>query len=71
MKIISKLGGIKEVYEILKNFGWTKNFHALYMQIKRKQLSKEVILILLAFARQKNLNIDPEDFYSNKGGVND
>lgn len=63
MKIISELGGVKEVYEILKNYGWTKNFHALYMQIKRKQLSKEVILILLAFARQKNLNIDLKDFY--------
>lgn len=63
MKIITDLGGIKEVYSILKKFGWAKNYHALYMQVKRNRLSKEVILILLGFAQEKKLNIKLEDFY--------
>lgn len=62
MKIISELGGIKEVYKILKNYGWRKNFHAFYMQVKRKKLSKDASLIIYDYCHKNGIVVSLDDF---------
>lgn len=63
MKIIDKFGGTKKAYEILKQGGWNKKFHTFDMQVRRKRLSKQVILIFMGYALEKGVSYRVTDFW--------
>ena len=66
MNIIDKLGGVSEVFKILKNNGWNYSITALRMQISRGSLSRDVCLILADFMNKNKIDYTPNDFYTEK-----
>lgn len=64
MKIIRKLGGYKRVVDILINNGWTakKPYSNLVIQNWRKNLSKDVALILWDYCNRNNISVSIDDF---------
>ena len=65
MEIISKLGGYKKVVDILVSGGWkSKNpYGTLVIQNHRKNLSKQVALILWDYCQRNNIDVNPKEFY--------
>lgn len=65
MEIITKLGGYQKVAEILSNNGWdSKNpYGTLVLQCHRKNLSKDVSLILWEYCQKHKIPVSRKDFY--------
>ena len=62
MQIIEKLGGYKKVLSILNGFGCKVGYFALANQKYRKNLSKDVSLILMDYCNKNNIPVSLEDF---------
>lgn len=64
MELIKRLGGYHKVSEILSSNGWeSKNpYGTLVLQCHRKNLSKDVSLILWDYCQKHNIEVSKEDF---------
>ena len=64
MQIIKTLGGYKKVIEILLAGGWKvrQPYGSLVLQCHRKNLSKEVSLILYNYCLTHNIAVSISDF---------
>ena len=64
MEIINKLGGYKKVVDVLVSNGWksTNPYGTLVIQNHRKNLSKDVSLILWDYCNKNGIKVKPEDF---------
>lgn len=63
MNVINKLGGVSDVYKILKKNGWNYSLSALRMQVSRHALSRDVCLILADFMNREKISYTANDFY--------
>lgn len=64
MKIIEKLGGVSNIFNILQEANWPGKITALRMQIARGSLSKEVCLLLIQYMDSNNIDYEMNDFYN-------
>lgn len=64
MEIIKKIGGYKKATEILVENGWKSKrpYTTLVLQCWRKNLSKDVSLILWDYCNKHNIPVSIDDF---------
>lgn len=62
MKIIKKIGKLAKIQSILCDSGFPIKYQTLAQQIWRKNLSKEVSLILWDYCQKNNIPVSIEDF---------
>lgn len=62
MKIINKIGKLAKIQSILCDSGFHIKYQTLAQQIWRKNLSKEVSLILWDYCQKNNIPVSLEDF---------
>jgi len=62
MKILKKLGKLRNIYDILTKSGLNIKYQTLAQQVWRKRLSKEVVIALWDYCLKNNIPVSVSDF---------